>query len=81
MAGKCLSYTKSFWGKKTNFGYSELHVFRGHQPSKTGFIMGHEFTGTVVEKGDDVKTLEVGDVIVSPFTTSWYVCPRLAGTA
>ncbi|CRG85734.1 RNA-binding protein rnc1 [Talaromyces islandicus] len=27
---------------------SELHVFRGHQPSKTGFIMGHEFTGTVV---------------------------------
>jgi threonine dehydrogenase-like Zn-dependent dehydrogenase len=35
--------------------------------------MGHEFTGTVVEKGDDVKTLAVGDVIVSPFTTSWYV--------
>jgi threonine dehydrogenase-like Zn-dependent dehydrogenase len=34
--------------------------------------MGHEFTGTVVEKGDDVKTLSVGDVIVSPFTTSWY---------
>lgn len=27
---------------------SELHVFRGHQPSPTGFIMGHEFTGTVV---------------------------------
>ncbi|KAI9673994.1 MAG: hypothetical protein M1817_002200 [Caeruleum heppii] len=28
---------------------SELHVFRGHQPSPTGFIMGHEFTGTVHE--------------------------------
>ncbi|KAJ4854492.1 zinc-binding dehydrogenase domain-containing protein [Trichoderma breve] len=26
---------------------SELHVYRGHQPSTTGFIMGHEFTGTV----------------------------------
>ncbi|KAL8650490.1 MAG: hypothetical protein Q9210_003795 [Variospora velana] len=25
---------------------SELHVFRGHQPSPTGFIMGHEFTAT-----------------------------------
>ncbi|KAL3711945.1 hypothetical protein TMatcc_000639 [Talaromyces marneffei ATCC 18224] len=49
--------------KEAEFGYSELHVFRGHQPSKTGFIMGHEFTGTVVEKGDDVKTLAVGDVI------------------
>ncbi|KAH1485372.1 hypothetical protein KXX06_004576, partial [Aspergillus fumigatus] len=30
---------------------SELHVFRGHQPSSTGFIMGHEFTGEVVETG------------------------------
>jgi len=28
---------------------SELHVFRGHQPSPTGFIMGHEFTGRVHE--------------------------------
>lgn len=28
---------------------SELHVFRGHQPSPTGFIMGHEFTGRVAE--------------------------------
>ncbi|EED20145.1 alcohol dehydrogenase, zinc-containing, putative [Talaromyces stipitatus ATCC 10500] len=53
---------------------SELHVFRGHQASKTGFIMGHEFTGTVVEAGDDVKTLKVGDVIVSPFTTSCGTC-------
>lgn len=53
---------------------SELHVFRGHQASQTGFIMGHEFTGSVVEKGDDVKTLEVGDVIVSPFTTSCGTC-------
>ena len=64
---------------KLTLGHSELHVFRGHQPSKTGFIMGHEFTGTVVEKGNDVKTLAVGDVIVSPFTTSWYVCPQREG--
>ena len=27
---------------------SELHVFRGHQPSANGFIMGHEFTGEVI---------------------------------
>lgn len=50
---------------------SELHVFRGHQPSDTGFIMGHEFTGLVVEAGEDVKTVKSGDKIVSPFTTSW----------
>lgn len=51
---------------------SELHVFRGHQPSKTGFIMGHEFTGTITEVGDGVKQFNKGDKIVSPFTLSWY---------
>jgi threonine dehydrogenase-like Zn-dependent dehydrogenase len=42
---------------------SELHVFRGHQPSPTGFIMGHEFTGTVQEVGSEVKTVKVGDKV------------------
>jgi threonine dehydrogenase-like Zn-dependent dehydrogenase len=52
---------------------SELHVYRGHQPSTTGFIMGHEFTGAVVEAGSAVKTVQKGDTVVSPFTVSWYV--------
>lgn len=34
--------------------------------------MGHEFCGAVVEKGNEVESLEVGDVVVSPFTVSWY---------
>lgn len=34
--------------------------------------MGHEFTGIVVETGSEVKTIQKGDKIVSPFTTSWY---------
>lgn len=50
---------------------SELHVFRGHQPSPTGFIMGHEFTGTIEEVGEGVKSLKKGDQIVAPFTVSW----------
>lgn len=33
--------------------------------------MGHEFTGVVVEAGADVKTLKVGDKVVSPFTACW----------
>ncbi|KAK2014661.1 alcohol dehydrogenase GroES-like domain-containing protein [Colletotrichum eremochloae] len=53
---------------------SELHVFRGHQPSDTGFIMGHEFTGTVIEKGASVTSLDIGDRVVSPFTTSCMQC-------
>ncbi|KAK4167651.1 putative S-glutathione dehydrogenase [Cladorrhinum sp. PSN259] len=53
---------------------SELHVFRGHQNSPTGFIMGHEFVGHIVSVGSSVKTLQVGDKVVSPFTTSCSEC-------
>jgi NADPH:quinone reductase-like Zn-dependent oxidoreductase len=54
---------------------SDLHVYRGLEPAGTGFIMGHELTGEVVEVGDAVKSVSVGDVVVSAFTTSWYVSP------
>lgn len=50
---------------------SELHVFRGHQKSPFGFIMGHEFVGEVTEVGEEVKNFKKGDVVVAPFTTSW----------
>ncbi|KAF4887784.1 putative zinc-type alcohol dehydrogenase-like protein YbdR [Colletotrichum fructicola] len=53
---------------------SELHVYRGHQASQTGFIMGHEFAGTVVEAGSEVETFRVGDKVVVPFTVSCGNC-------
>ncbi|KAJ5858891.1 hypothetical protein N7534_004168 [Penicillium rubens] len=53
---------------------SELHVFRGHQKSGTEFIMGHEFTGEVVELGSDIKNFQKGDRVVSPFTASCGEC-------
>lgn len=49
----------------------DVKVFRGHQKSGNGFIMGHEFAGAVTEVGEEVKTVKVGDRVVSPFTTSW----------
>lgn len=58
----------------TPISRSELHVYRGHQQSPTGFIMGHEFTGVVTEVGSEVKTVKVGDKVVSPFTTSCLQC-------
>ncbi|KAI1106859.1 putative alcohol dehydrogenase [Jackrogersella minutella] len=53
---------------------SELHTFRGHQPSNAGFIMGHEFAGIVVAAGKDVQSVKVGDKVVSPFTVSCMDC-------
>jgi threonine dehydrogenase-like Zn-dependent dehydrogenase len=35
--------------------------------------MGHEFTGTVVAVGSAVKSVAIGDKVVTPFTASWYV--------
>lgn len=51
--------------------FSELHMFRGVEPAGTGFIMGHEFVGEVIEMGSAVKTLQKGDRVVTAFTTSW----------
>ncbi|KAI0458820.1 GroES-like protein [Xylaria acuta] len=53
---------------------SELHVFRGHQASATGFIMGHEFTGTVHQTGSSVQSVQPGDSVVCPFTITCGEC-------
>ncbi|KAJ9222953.1 hypothetical protein DTO207G8_8586 [Paecilomyces variotii] len=53
---------------------SDLHVFRGIEVAEPGFIMGHELTGTVVEVGSAVKTVQKGDKVVSAFTTSCGEC-------
>lgn len=50
---------------------SDLHVYRGHQPTSYDFIMGHELTGHVHEVGSGVKSFKKGDYVVSPFTISW----------
>ena len=44
-------------------------VYLGHEKSaRTGFIIGHEFTGTVISVGSGVKKFKAGDKVVSPFT-------------
>lgn len=51
-----------------------MHTFRGTEPSDPGCIMGHEFVGRIVEAGKAVKTVQVGDRVVSAFTTSCGAC-------
>lgn len=52
---------------------SDLWPYRGHQPVDHR-RMGHEYVGTVVEKGEDVSTLEVGDFVIGSFMLSDGTC-------
>jgi threonine dehydrogenase-like Zn-dependent dehydrogenase len=44
------------------------------EPSEEGRRMGHEFIGVVEEVGDEVRTLKVSDVVVTPFVWSDGTC-------
>mgnify|MGYP003353902637 FL=1 len=54
---------------------SDLHVYHGRESGiDLHTAMGHEFAGEVIAKGAAVKTLAVGDRVMSPFTTSCGDC-------
>jgi threonine dehydrogenase-like Zn-dependent dehydrogenase len=54
---------------------SDLHLYDGFVPTmKRGDILGHEFMGEVVEVGDDVQNLKVGDRVVVPAIISCGKC-------
>src|SRR5947209_7578751 len=54
---------------------SDLHLYDGFIPTmRKGDILGHEFMGEVVDVGHEVKSLQVGDRVVVPFTISCGNC-------
>ncbi len=54
---------------------SDLHLYDGYISSmEKGDILGHEFMGEVVDVGDKVQNLEVGDRVVVPFPISCGHC-------
>jgi threonine dehydrogenase-like Zn-dependent dehydrogenase len=52
---------------------SDLWYYRGDSPHTLGAI-GHEFMGVVDAVGPEVRTLDVGDLVVAPFTYSDGTC-------
>lgn len=54
---------------------SDLHPYLGRETGlDVGTVMGHEFLGEVTAVGAAVEKFEVGDRVVSPFTTSCGAC-------
>lgn len=55
---------------------SDLHLYHGLVPdTRVGTTFGHEFTGIVVEIGEDVEKLKVGDHVMVPFNIACGMCP------
>jgi threonine dehydrogenase-like Zn-dependent dehydrogenase len=53
---------------------SDLWPYKTMEHSDTGRAMGHEAIGVVEEVGADVRTLNVGDLVVMPFAYSDGTC-------
>ena len=58
----------------TNICGSDQHMVRGRTTAPQGLILGHEITGEVIEKGNDVEFLNVGDVVTVPFNIACGRC-------
>ena len=84
LSGLCGRYVCCWlmsWAFSELMSGSDLHLYRGTEDGGTDLIMGHEFTGTVVKIGAKVCNFQIGDVVVSPFTISWYVFLPCVGTS
>jgi threonine dehydrogenase-like Zn-dependent dehydrogenase len=53
---------------------SDLWPYKSMEHSETGRRMGHEFIGVVEDVGRDVRTLQAGDLVVTPFLWSDGTC-------
>jgi 2-desacetyl-2-hydroxyethyl bacteriochlorophyllide A dehydrogenase len=53
---------------------SDLHLYHGRIPLEPGFILGHEFVGTVTAAGPDVTDVAVGDRVLGCFVTACGRC-------
>ncbi len=53
---------------------SDLHIYHGRVFIDPGFVIGHELVGTVLEVGEAVERVAVGDRVVSCFHSACGTC-------
>ncbi len=58
----------------TNICGSDLHIYEGRAPLEQGMAIGHENLGEVVEVGDAVTSVKVGDMVCLPFNIGCGFC-------
>jgi glutathione-independent formaldehyde dehydrogenase len=58
----------------TNICGSDQHMVRGRTTAPRGMVLGHEITGEVIEKGDDVEFINLGDLVSVPFNVACGRC-------
>ncbi len=49
-------------------------MVRGRTTAPKGLILGHEITGEIIEKGKDVESLKIGDLVTVPFNVACGRC-------
>jgi 2-desacetyl-2-hydroxyethyl bacteriochlorophyllide A dehydrogenase len=53
---------------------SDLHIYHGRVAIEPGFVIGHEYVGTVVAAGDGVTEVSVGDRVLGTYSTACGGC-------
>jgi 2-desacetyl-2-hydroxyethyl bacteriochlorophyllide A dehydrogenase len=53
---------------------SDLHIYHGRVQIEPGFTIGHEYVGTVIAAGEEVRELSVGDRVLGCFQTACGHC-------
>ena len=53
---------------------SDLHIYHGRVQIEPGFTIGHEYVGTVIEVGTDVRDVQVADRVLGCFQTACGRC-------
>ena len=58
----------------TNICGSDLHMYEGRTDVEKGKVLGHENLGKVIEVGEAVDSIKVGDYVCLPFNIACGFC-------